>query len=163
MPSNKKAVGEKSRMYLRFGQILGALALTLFCWPSQARELRVAVVTDGPTMRQALTAEVVEREIVNVSVAGSQIVLPVDKRFAGDWSLDGAAAVLDRALTDRDRGVRTLAENGIRALWCRAGNDAQRQQLAIVIRTNAAGQYAVTTTEHPTASVFILPGPMAGR
>jgi tetratricopeptide (TPR) repeat protein len=54
-------------------------------------------------------------------------------------------AVLGRALTDRDRGVRTLAENGIRALWCRAGNDAQRQQLAIVIRTNAAGQYDEAT------------------
>ncbi len=48
-------------------------------------------------------------------------------------------------LTDRDRGVRSLAENGIRAIWCRAGNDAQRQQLAVVIRANTAGQYDEAT------------------
>src|SRR5206468_2954144 len=34
----------------------------------------------------------------------------------GGYESNGA---LGRALLDRDRGVRTLAENGIRALWCR--------------------------------------------
>ena len=63
------------------------------------------MVTDGPTVRQMLTAEVIEREIANVAGAGLKIVLPPDKRFAGDWSLEGAAAVLDRALADRDVDV----------------------------------------------------------
>jgi hypothetical protein len=53
----------------------------------------------------------------------------------------GSNGVMGRALLDRDRGVRTLAENGIRSLWCRAGNDQQRQQLSIVIRLNTSQQF----------------------
>lgn len=51
-------------------------------------------------------------------------------------------AVLGRALLDEDRAVRTLAENGLRALWCRAGNAVQRLQLAKVVGLNVAGHYA---------------------
>jgi tetratricopeptide (TPR) repeat protein len=50
-------------------------------------------------------------------------------------------SALGRALLDRDRGVRTLAENGMRALWCRAGNEQQRRQLSIVIRLNTSQQF----------------------
>ncbi len=50
-------------------------------------------------------------------------------------------AVLGRALHDDDRGVRILAENGIRELWCRIGTEAQRQQLSIIVRLNASQQY----------------------
>jgi tetratricopeptide (TPR) repeat protein len=45
-------------------------------------------------------------------------------------------AVLGRALNDRDRGTRTLAENAIRLVWCRIGTEAQRQELGAVIRLN---------------------------
>ena len=79
-------------MSFRFGQALGTLALSLLSWSAQARDIRVAVVTDGPVVRQKLTAEVVEREIENVAGPGLRIVLPPEKRFAGDYSLDGAAA-----------------------------------------------------------------------
>jgi tetratricopeptide (TPR) repeat protein len=51
-------------------------------------------------------------------------------------------AVLGRALHDRDRGVRLIAENGLRSLWCRAASDPQRQRLGIVIRLIAAHQFA---------------------
>ena len=44
--------------------------------------------------------------------------------------------VLGRALVDRDRGVRTLAENSIRNVWCRVGGDPQRQLLRAVQRLN---------------------------
>ena len=37
--------------------------------------------------------------------------------------------VLGRALVDKDRGVRALAENSIRTVWRRAGNDLQRKNL----------------------------------
>jgi tetratricopeptide (TPR) repeat protein len=47
-------------------------------------------------------------------------------------------AVLGRALGDRDRGVRMLAENGIRTLWCRIGTVEQRQQLEAIIGMNTA-------------------------
>lgn len=50
-------------------------------------------------------------------------------------------AVLGRALHDDDRGVRILAENGIRELWCRVGTESQRQQLSIIVRLNASQQY----------------------
>jgi tetratricopeptide (TPR) repeat protein len=55
--------------------------------------------------------------------------------FLGDY---GANHTLGCALLDDDRTVRTLAENGIRTLWTRAGNDLDRQELGAVIRLNAA-------------------------
>jgi len=50
-------------------------------------------------------------------------------------------AVVGRALCDSDRGVRMLAENGIRQIWCRAGNEVQRRQLGVVIHLNVSKQY----------------------
>ena len=42
---------------------------------------------------------------LNVAAPDTQIVLPEAKRYAGDWSLAGAEAALDRALADRDVDV----------------------------------------------------------
>lgn len=39
---------------------------------------------------------------------------------------------LGRALTDADRGVRTLAESGIRRLWIRVGTPAQQRRLVAI-------------------------------
>lgn len=58
--------------------------------------------------------------------------------FVGDYESN---PVLGRALVDRDRGVRMLAENGIRAVWCRAGSEIQRQQLETIIRLNQSEQH----------------------
>ena len=55
--------------------------------------------------------------------------------FVGDY---GANAVMGRALLDDDRTVRMLAENGIRNVWTRTGNEEQRRQLAAVVRLNSA-------------------------
>ena len=55
-------------------------------------------------------------------------------------------AVLGRALTDPDRGVRTLAEDAIRSVWCRAGNESQRQRLRSIIRANTKQQYQLAVT-----------------
>jgi tetratricopeptide (TPR) repeat protein len=46
-------------------------------------------------------------------------------------------AVLGRALGDRDRGVRMLAENGICALWGRVGTAPQREQLQTIMQLNS--------------------------
>lgn len=59
--------------------------------------------------------------------------------FLGDYSSN---ATLGRRLHDSDRGVRLLAERGIRELWLRFGSDEQREQLRVVIRCNTATQYA---------------------
>lgn len=58
--------------------------------------------------------------------------------FMGDYSCN---AVMGRALVDRDRGVRTIAENGIREIWCRVGSREQRLTLRTIIRLNQTKQY----------------------
>jgi tetratricopeptide (TPR) repeat protein len=50
-------------------------------------------------------------------------------------------AIFYRLLRDKDRTVRMLAENGIRALWTRAGSDANRQMLRVAMRLISAKQY----------------------
>lgn len=45
-------------------------------------------------------------------------------------------AVLGRALVDRDRGVRSIAESGIRELWCRIGSQDQRETLCRIVNLN---------------------------
>jgi tetratricopeptide (TPR) repeat protein len=50
-------------------------------------------------------------------------------------------AVLGRALHDPDRGVRMLAENGIRSLWCRVGDSTQRRSLKTVIDLNSVRRF----------------------
>lgn len=58
--------------------------------------------------------------------------------FLGDYSHNAA---LGEALRDKDRGVRLLADNGIRQLWRRDGNSAEQQRLAELMRLNTAGLY----------------------
>ena len=52
-----------------------------------------------------------------------------------------ANAVLGKLLHDDDRGVRLLADNGIRQVWRRDGNVEHRQRLAAIVRLNSAQQY----------------------
>jgi tetratricopeptide (TPR) repeat protein len=58
--------------------------------------------------------------------------------FLGDYSQN---AVLGRALADRDRGVRLLADSGIRQLWRRDGNRSQQERLWRICRLNQNNQY----------------------
>jgi tetratricopeptide (TPR) repeat protein len=55
--------------------------------------------------------------------------------FLGDFRSN---AVLGRRMADSDRGVRVLAENGIRDLWLRDGSVEERQWLAAIVRANRA-------------------------
>jgi tetratricopeptide (TPR) repeat protein len=48
---------------------------------------------------------------------------------------------LGRALQDDDRGVRLAAEEALRGIWCRAGNEDQRKQLQAVISANTGRRY----------------------
>lgn len=49
--------------------------------------------------------------------------------------------VLGRRMGDDDRGVRLLAENGIRELWFRDGSDEQRKLLETIARMNRSEQF----------------------
>jgi tetratricopeptide (TPR) repeat protein len=51
-------------------------------------------------------------------------------------------ATLGGALVDTDRGVRMIADSGIRLLWCRWGTLSHRRRLNAVIRMNAAVRHA---------------------
>jgi tetratricopeptide (TPR) repeat protein len=56
----------------------------------------------------------------------------------GDY---GSNAVMGRALQDADRGVRILADNAIRQLWCRAGTPKQRKRLEAAVEFNGARRF----------------------
>lgn len=58
--------------------------------------------------------------------------------YIGDFSCN---ATVGRALVDRDRGVRLLAEDAIRGIWMRAGSDSQRKTLQHAMRLNGAGDF----------------------
>jgi tetratricopeptide (TPR) repeat protein len=68
-------------------------------------------------------------------------------------------ATLGRALNDADRGVRMIADNGIRLLWCRWGTSSHRRRLNTVIRMNAARRHAeaVRLASHLIDTVGELP------
>ena len=59
--------------------------------------------------------------------------------YVGDYTSN---PVLGRALVDRDRGVRTIADEGIRKLWRRLGTPQQRQALRIAIGFNETKRFA---------------------
>ncbi|MGI8981711.1 MAG: hypothetical protein ACR2FY_20980 [Pirellulaceae bacterium] len=77
--------------------------------------------------------------------------------FLGDYRQN---AVLGAALRDRDRGVRMLADNGIRELWRRQGSIAEQKQLALLSRLNSSGLYAECLT---VAGEFIEVSPWIGE
>lgn len=58
--------------------------------------------------------------------------------FVGDYR---HSAVLGRRLVDSDRGVRMLADNGLRELWSRDGNTHQRHALASIARLVLSRRY----------------------
>jgi outer membrane protein len=102
MSANKNPNRERPLGVIRSRRTAAALILLAFVSGAVAREIRVAVVTDGPAGRQVFSAEAIEKEIANVASQDFTIVLPAASRFTGDWSLEGANAALDRALADRD-------------------------------------------------------------
>jgi len=55
--------------------------------------------------------------------------------FLGDYD---ANHTMGCALLDEDRTVRTLADNGIRGVWTRAGNDAECKEIEAIVQLNAA-------------------------
>ena len=58
--------------------------------------------------------------------------------LVGDYRSNSTMA---RRLLDSDQGVRLLADNGIRELWCRDGGDNERLRLLVVVRRNLTHLY----------------------
>ncbi|MEO2007295.1 MAG: tetratricopeptide repeat protein [Pirellulaceae bacterium] len=57
--------------------------------------------------------------------------------YLGDYNVN---AVLGRALHDKDRGVRLLAENVIRDVWQRDGSRNHQHDLGRIVRWNQCGR-----------------------
>ena len=94
---------------------------------------------------QAFSAEVTGRYSIGTLERLAQCGDRMARRAAvlalglfGDYSSN---AVLGRALHDTDRGVRMLAENGIRTIWCRVCDLVQRQNLQEIIELNSARRF----------------------
>ncbi len=64
--------------------------------------------------------------------------------YLADYESNG---VLGKALVDRDRGFRTLAETAIRNVWCRAGTTEQRRILEAIVRHNQSHEHERATGE----------------
>lgn len=64
--------------------------------------------------------------------------------FLGDYSHN---SILGRALNDDDRGVRLLADSGIRQLWRRDGNRSQQERMGRLCRLNQNDQYSEAIRE----------------
>jgi len=97
---------------------------------------------DTAAFIQAVAQHYVLSTLARLAAGGSHVsrraaVMAVG--FLGDYSHN---AVLGRALSDRDRGVRLLADSGIRQLWRRDGNRRQQEQLWRICRLNQNNQYA---------------------
>lgn len=64
--------------------------------------------------------------------------------------------VLGQRMRDEDRGVRLLAENGIREVWFRDGSELQQNRLKSIARMNRSDQYLQAVVD---ASRFIEESP----
>lgn len=74
-------------------------------------------------------------------VAGDRITRRAAVMGLGYLAEYDSNRALGRALVDRDRGVRTLAETAIRNVWRRTGTDEQRALLNDVVQYNDDGDY----------------------
>jgi tetratricopeptide (TPR) repeat protein len=97
--------------------------------PDSASFLSQVSESYGPGTLQRL-ARHAEREVRRAAVLALGLL--------GDYETNHT---LGCALLDNDRTVRTLAENAIRTIWTRAGDQRQRQELGVIIRMNAAQQH----------------------
>jgi outer membrane protein TolC len=80
--------------------VVAVVGLVVAGHAALATPLHVGVVTDGPADRAVFSIDKIARQAAEIGGEDVEIRFPADKRFAGDWSLTGANAALERALAD---------------------------------------------------------------
>src|SRR5262245_53467263 len=132
-------------------------------WPTSGRRVKMPPpVKNAPTIRVPLLEAFYRRFLKDentsefIKAVALRYAVPTLERLAvggrtptrraallslGFISDHNSTPVVATALHDRDRAVRLIADNAIRTLWCRAGNDVQRKQLALVMRMNGTRRY----------------------
>jgi tetratricopeptide (TPR) repeat protein len=96
---------------------------------------------DTPAFVQAVASRYLLTTLERLALGGghtSRRAAIMAVGFLGDYS---HSPILGRALADRDRGVRLLADSGIRQLWRRFGSRDQQDRLARLCRLNQNEQY----------------------
>ena len=76
-----------------------------------------------------------------LSERGSRLARRAAVLALGELAGYSSNHALGRALQDDDRGVRLTAEEALRSIWCRAGNDDQCRQLQQVVHANSARRF----------------------
>ncbi len=96
---------------------------------------------DTAAFNQSVSSYYTVGTLERLAVVGDRMARRAAVLALGQCGDYGSNASLGRALQDDDRGVRMLAENGIRQLWCRTGTRLQRKQLEAIIALNAAQRH----------------------
>ncbi|MBI3837772.1 MAG: tetratricopeptide repeat protein [Planctomycetia bacterium] len=102
---------------------------------------RYLVDQDSPGFSERVAKHYTVGTLERVAAAGDRMARRAAVLALGLLADYESNATLGRALHDCDRGVRILAENGIRALWCRTGNRQQRMHLNRVVELNTARRF----------------------
>lgn len=76
-----------------------------------AKEVRVAVVLDGPIKRELLPLQQIKKEISDLTSGEFNIVFPENKIKHGDWHVEGITDALQTFLNDDD--VDLIIANGL--------------------------------------------------
>ncbi len=95
----------------------------------------------GADFIRAVSSTYQAATLQRLALAGSQIVrraAVLALGMVGDMRVNH---VLGRALRDRDRGVRLLADQWLRDIWLRDGNPAQQKKLIMASRRNQSFQF----------------------
>ena len=107
----------------------------------QAFYERFLVDQDTSAFVRKVAARYTSAALERVAIEGDRVARRAAVAALGYVADYASNAALGRALVDSDRGVRLLAENAIRAVWCRDGGEDERQRLANIIRLNVGRRH----------------------
>lgn len=109
--------------------------------------LRVAIITDGPIVRESSFVELFRSEMEGVTAGTHRVVFPDGAIVDGGWNPDRIPAVMDALLSRNDLDVVLAAGVGVSADVC------SRESTAIpVVVPFAFGECAVSCSKLPNVS-----------
>jgi outer membrane protein len=94
------AHASRSFLWTPIARALGVASLLAVTVPASAREVRVGVLIDGPSARQDISAEALQRAAHDVYGDGLTLTVPPEARLSGNWSIAALNAALDRLEAD---------------------------------------------------------------
>jgi tetratricopeptide (TPR) repeat protein len=102
---------------------------------------------DTAAFVQAVGERYLLSTLERLAIGGNHVVRRAAIMAVGFLGDDSHSPILGQAMNDRDRGVRLLADSGIRQLWRRHGSQQQQDRLARICRLNQNEHYAEAIDE----------------